>query len=99
MFSLIAWAKSQDSVHKPQFLKRRERRAEADRTKVRLLTSQAPYHKATPAHMYALDNLVFYNIGNFKTVATAKSINQYGGFFVDLGGKVWRFIASLRSFF
>ena len=28
------WAKSQDSVHKPQFLKRRERRAEADRTKV-----------------------------------------------------------------
>ena len=26
----IVWAKSQDSVHKPQFLKRRERRAEAD---------------------------------------------------------------------
>ena len=44
MFSLIVWAKSQDSVHKPQFLKRRERRAEADRTEVLLLTSQAPYH-------------------------------------------------------
>ena len=28
--SLIVWAKSRDSVHKPQFLKRRERRAEAD---------------------------------------------------------------------
>ena len=44
MFSLIVWAKSQDSVHKRQFLKRRERRAEADRTEVLLLTSQAPYH-------------------------------------------------------
>ena len=33
--SLIAWAKLQDSVHKPQ--------AEADRTEVLLLTSQAPY--------------------------------------------------------
>ena len=33
------WAKSQD--HEPQFLKRRERRAEADRTKVLLLTSKA----------------------------------------------------------
>ena len=41
--SLIVWAKSQDSVHKPQYLKRRERTAEADRTKVLLLTSQAPY--------------------------------------------------------
>ena len=41
--SLIVWAKAQDGVHKPQFLKRRERRAEADRTKVLLLTSQAPY--------------------------------------------------------
>ena len=50
MFSLSVWAKSQDSVHKPQFLKRRERRAEADRTEVLLLTSQAPYHWATPAH-------------------------------------------------
>ena len=39
--SLIVWAKSQDSVHKPPFLERRERRAEADRTKVLLLTSQA----------------------------------------------------------
>ena len=48
--SLIVWAKSQDSVHKPQFLKRRERRAEADRTKVLLLTSQAPYRSATAAH-------------------------------------------------
>ena len=38
--SLIVWAKPQDSVHKPQFLKRR---AEADRTEVLLLTSQAPY--------------------------------------------------------
>ena len=38
--SLIVWAKSQDSVRKPQFLKRRERRAEADRTEVLLLTSQ-----------------------------------------------------------
>ena len=45
MFSLIVWTKSQDSVHKPQFLKRRERRAEADRTKVFLLTSQAPYDR------------------------------------------------------
>ena len=41
--SLIVWAKSQDGVHKPQFLKRRERTAEADRTKVRLFTSQALY--------------------------------------------------------
>ena len=41
--SWIVWAKSQDSVHKPHFLKRRERRSEADRTKVLLLTSQAPY--------------------------------------------------------
>ena len=48
--SLIVWAKSQDSVHKPQFSKRRERRADADRTKVLLLTSQASYRKATPAH-------------------------------------------------
>ena len=39
--SLIVWTKSQDSVHKPQFLKRRERRAKADRTKILLLTSQA----------------------------------------------------------
>ena len=39
---VIVRAKSQDSVHKPQFLKRRERRAEPDRTKVLLLTSQAP---------------------------------------------------------
>ena len=53
--SLIVWAKSQDSVHKPQFLKRRERRAEADRTKVLLLTSQAPYRKATPAHFLPVD--------------------------------------------
>ena len=41
--SLIVWAKSLDSVHKPQFLKRREGRAEADRTEVLLLTSLAPY--------------------------------------------------------
>ena len=47
---LTVWAKSQDSVRKPQFLKRRERRAEADRTEVLLLTSQAPYREATPAH-------------------------------------------------
>ena len=32
--SLIVWAKSQDSVHKPPFLKRRERRDEADRTNI-----------------------------------------------------------------
>ena len=38
--SLIVWAKSQDSVRKPQF--GRERRAEADRTEVLLLTSLAP---------------------------------------------------------
>ena len=44
------WATSQDSVHKPQVLRRRERRAEADRTEVLLLTSQAPYRSATPAH-------------------------------------------------
>ena len=37
--SLTAWAESQDSVYEPQFLKRRERRAEADRTEV-LLTSR-----------------------------------------------------------
>ena len=37
--SLIAWAKSQDSVHKSHFLKRKERRAEADRTKILLLSS------------------------------------------------------------
>ena len=48
--SLIVWAKSQDSVHKPQFL--RERRAEADRTEVLLLTSLAPYRWATPAHSF-----------------------------------------------
>ena len=48
--SLIVWAKSQDSVHKPQFLKRREGRAEADRTEVLLLTSLAPYRWATPAY-------------------------------------------------
>ena len=48
--SLNEWAKSQDSVHKPQILERRERRAETDRTKVLLLTSQAPYRQATPAH-------------------------------------------------
>ena len=41
--SLIVWAKPQDSVHKPQFLKRREKRAEEDGTKVLLLTSQAPH--------------------------------------------------------
>ena len=41
--SLILWAKSQDSVRKPRIFKRRQRRAEADRTKVLLLTSQAPY--------------------------------------------------------
>ena len=46
--SLIVWAKSQNSVHKPQFLKRS--RAEADRTEVLLLTSLAPYRQATPAH-------------------------------------------------
>ena len=49
--SLIVWAKSKDSVHKPQFLKRRERRAKADRTEVLLLTTLAPYHSATPAHI------------------------------------------------
>ena len=38
---LIVWAKSQDSFHKPQVLKRRERRA--DRTEVLLLTSLTPY--------------------------------------------------------
>ena len=48
--SLIVWAKSQDSVQKSQFLNRRERRAKADRTKVLLLTSQAPYRWPTPAH-------------------------------------------------
>ena len=41
--SLTVWAKSQDSVHKPHFLSRKERRAEADRTKVFQLTSQALY--------------------------------------------------------
>ena len=46
--SLIAWAKSQNSVHKPQFLKR-ERKAETDRTEVLLLTSLAPYRWATSA--------------------------------------------------
>ena len=51
--SLTVWAKSQDSVHKPQFLKRRERRADADRTEVLLLTSLAPYRWATPAHSLA----------------------------------------------
>ena len=40
---LIVWSKSQDSVHKPHFSKRRERRAKADRTKVFLLTILAPY--------------------------------------------------------
>ena len=39
--SLIVCAKSQDSVYKPQML--RDRRAEADRTEVLLLTSLAPY--------------------------------------------------------
>ena len=41
--SLIVQAESQESVHKPQFLKRRERRAKVDRTEVLLLTSLAPY--------------------------------------------------------
>ena len=40
--SLIMRAKSQDSVDKPPFFLR-ERRAEADRTEVLLLTSLAPY--------------------------------------------------------
>ena len=40
--SLIVWAKSQDSVHKPPFLKRRERTAETNRTEVLLLTNLAP---------------------------------------------------------
>ena len=31
MFSLIVWAKSQDSVHKPQFLKRKESRSGSNR--------------------------------------------------------------------
>ena len=48
--SAIAWAKSQDSVHKPQVLKRGERRAEADRIEVLLVNCQAPYRWATPAH-------------------------------------------------
>ena len=39
--SVIVWAKSQDSVHKLPFFGR-ERRAEADRTEVLLLTSLAP---------------------------------------------------------
>ena len=39
--SLIVWAKSRDSVHKPQFLKRRE---------VLLLTSQALYAKEKIIH-------------------------------------------------
>ena len=37
--SLIVWVKSQDSVHKPQCLKRRERRAEANRTSAGLMLS------------------------------------------------------------
>ena len=44
--SFIVWAKSEDSVHKPQFKKkklRRERSADADRTEVLLLTSLAPF--------------------------------------------------------
>ena len=40
--SLTVWAKSRDSVHKNSFFWR-ERRAEADRAEVLLLTSQAPY--------------------------------------------------------
>ena len=35
--SLLVWAKTQEGVHKPQFLKGREMRAEADRTEVLLL--------------------------------------------------------------
>ena len=58
--SLIVRAKSQDSVHKPQCFKRRERRAKADQTKVLLLTSQAPYrrpHQLTTRHPYSRRNL------------------------------------------
>ena len=39
--SLIVWAKSQDSVHKPRFLKRKESRR--DLTEVLLLSSLSPY--------------------------------------------------------
>ena len=58
--SLIVRAKLQDSVHKPQCFKRRERRAKADQTKVLLLTSQAPYrrpHQLTTRHPYSRRNL------------------------------------------
>ena len=58
--SLIVWAKPQESVHEPQVLKRRERRAEADRTEVLLLASVAPYRRATPAdsEVFSSDLLV-----------------------------------------
>ena len=46
--SLIVWAMSRGSVHKPQFLWR-ERTAGADRTEVLLPTSVAPYREAKPA--------------------------------------------------
>ena len=62
--SLIVWAKSQDSAHKPQFLKRRERRDETDRTKVLLLTSLAPYRLATPAHTILVATMVINTLIN-----------------------------------
>ena len=65
---IIVWAKSQDGVHKPHFLKRRERRAEADRTKVLLLTSLAPYRQATPAHDVLVSAPRFYIVA-FSSLA------------------------------
>ena len=40
--SLVVWAKSQDSVHKPQIFEEKEE-PKRDRTEVLPLTSQAPY--------------------------------------------------------
>ena len=75
--SLIVWAKSQDSAHKPPFLKRRERRAEADRTKVLLLTSQAPsarQHRLTGANPHSSKFQYMQSLWVFPVLSLTKCV-------------------------
>ena len=55
------WAKSQDSVSKPRVLKRRERRAEADRTKVAYQPSALPLGHTGSHNLPSLPLSVFLN--------------------------------------
>ena len=59
--SLIVWAKSQDSVQKPQLLKKRERRAEADRTTVAYQPSALPLGHTGSHNLPSLPLSVFLN--------------------------------------